>query len=256
MTRYFVIIGAQRSGTTYLHRVLDEHPEIAMARPARPEPKVFLDDDVLERGQAWYEQTYFGGQQHVPLHGEKSTSYLERPDAIERIASCLDEVDVMVLLRDPVERAISNWRFSKNGGLEERPLEQALVENLAGGRDWDRSATSVSPFAYLERGRYAEQLQPWIGRFGQRLHVLFTEEVVGRAEGVTGVYRALGVDDSYRPASLTERVNASGEVPQDAVSEDVLREVEAWFADSDRALRGLIGRPLPWDPDRTGPVAR
>ena len=62
-------------------------------------------------------------------------------------------------LRDPVARAVSNWQLSTAHGLETRPLEQALVENLDGpARRGTPATTSVSPYAYLERGRYAEQL--------------------------------------------------------------------------------------------------
>ena len=63
---------------------------------------------------------------------------------------------------DPIERAVSNWKFSRASGLEDRPLAEALRQNLAGAVPWDAARTSVSPFAYLERGRYAAQLDPWL----------------------------------------------------------------------------------------------
>ncbi|MBA2558792.1 MAG: sulfotransferase, partial [Propionibacteriales bacterium] len=60
MTRHLLVIGAQRCGTTYLHSILDSHPDITMARPARPEPKVFMSDQLVARGLDWYRETYFG----------------------------------------------------------------------------------------------------------------------------------------------------------------------------------------------------
>ncbi len=180
MSRHLLVIGAQRCGTTYLTTALDAHPEITMARPARPEPKVFCDDSVLARGAGWYRDEYFAHASDEAVLGEKSTSYLEDPVAPARAAAVLGTAHVVVLLRDPVERAVSNWRFSTEHGLETRPLEVALRENLAGRMPaWDPGRTSVSPFAYLERGRYADYLGPWRARFPETLHVLFLPELLG-----------------------------------------------------------------------------
>ena len=71
----------------------------------------------------------------------------------------------LVLLRDPVQRALSNWRFSTDHGLETRPVEEALRADLDGEQPWDPAATSVSPFAYVRRGRYADHLPPWTSTF-------------------------------------------------------------------------------------------
>lgn len=249
MTRHLLVIGAQRCGTTYLSRVLDDHPQITMARPARPEPKFFGDRDLWRRGLAWYESTYFSGCTDVAVHGEKSTSYIESAQAAERAAAMLPRADALVMLRDPVARAISNWRFSTASGMEQRPLEQALTENLQGSRSWDPTLTSVSPFAYVERGRYMDYLPVWAERFGERLHVLFVEELAGDAEAVTRLYKVLGVDPGYLPATLDRRVNAAEAIAPD-VAPDLRAALRASFVESDRRLREWIGRPLPWDPAR------
>ncbi|MDP9318558.1 MAG: sulfotransferase domain-containing protein, partial [Actinomycetota bacterium] len=159
MTRHLLVIGGQRCGTTYLYAMLEAHPDIAMARPARPEPKVFMSDELAARGLEWYRATYFAHATTESVLGEKSTSYLEDGEAAKHAASVLGAAEIVVQLRDPVARAVSNWRFSAGHGLEERPLAQALDENLQGLRDWDRSVSSVSPFAYLERGRYVDYLE-------------------------------------------------------------------------------------------------
>nr|MBA2530380.1 sulfotransferase [Euzebyales bacterium] len=172
MTGHLLVIGAQRCGTSYLHRVLDEHPQVEMARPARPEPKFFSDPERYARGLTWYVRTFFGPGDGVRLRGDKSTSYLESPAAAQRAAAVLGDAHVVAMLRDPLARAVSNWRFSTANKLEDRPLEQALADNLEAPRAWDAAATSVSPYAYLERGHYIDYLRPW-ARFGERLHVLF-----------------------------------------------------------------------------------
>jgi hypothetical protein len=246
MSRHLLVIGAQRSGTTYLAALLDSHPEITMARPARPEPKVFLSEEAVRRGLTWYERTYFDHARTEVLLGEKSTSYLEQPESARRAAAVLGPTTpILVQLRDPVSRAVSNWRFSTRHGLEDRPLETALRDSLEGPRDWDRGATSVSPYAYLERGRYAEQLEPWAAAFPESLQVLFLEEVACRPGAVFELYEWLGVDSSVRPSQVDEVVNASdGIMP--GVSADLEALLREYFADSDAELSRVLGRPLPW----------
>ena len=56
MTNHFFIVGAQRCGTTYLYNLLDEHPEIEMAKPVKPEPKFFMKDDLFEKGLDFYKE--------------------------------------------------------------------------------------------------------------------------------------------------------------------------------------------------------
>jgi len=247
--RHLLVIGAQRCGTTYLATVLDAHPEIAMARPSQPEPKVFLDPDRWRRGVQWYRETYFAAalaeRPGALLLAEKSTSYLEHASAAAAAEEVLGSAEIVVLLRDPVERAVSNWRFSVSHALEARPLGQALRENLAGARPWDPQVTSVSPYAYLERGRYVDYLWAWLERFPTTLHLRFTQELVGCPDAVGDLYGVLGVDPSFRPAGLDERVNAAdGRAPE--LDEDLQAEVRGYFSDSDARLRELVGRPLPW----------
>ena len=243
--RHLLIIGGQRCGTTGLVALLEGHPEIAMARPARPEPKVFMSADLAARGLEWYEQTYFAHATTEVLLGEKSTSYIEDASAAARAAEVLGVAEILVQLRDPVKRAVSNWRFSTHHGAEDRPLEQALTENLAGPRAWDRAKTSVSPFAYLERGRYIDYLEPWFAAFPGHLHVRFLEDHLADPSSVGRLFEALGVDPSYEPPDRTRKVNeSSGPAPRlDPALETRLR---SYYADSDARLRERLGRDLPW----------
>jgi hypothetical protein len=245
VTRHLLVVGAQRCGTTYLHDQLAAHPQVAMARPHRPEPKVLLHDDVLERGLAWYRATFFGHATDELVLGEKSTSYLEHAACADRAAALLGDPLVLVQLRDPVERAVSHWAFSRDSGLEERPLAEALARNLEGPLPWDPARTSVSPYAYLERGRYVDQLAPWLERFGDDVTVTLLEDLVARPERIREVYAAIGVDPDFLPADLGTPVNRSSDPGREL--DDALRSrLRDHFADSDRALAELLGRPLPW----------
>jgi Sulfotransferase domain len=246
--RHLLVIGAQRCGTTYLAAMLDAHPDIAMARPARPEPKVFMSDESVSRGLDWYRAAYLAHATTETLLGEKSTSYLEDAGAAKRAATVLGPAEIVVQLRDPVERAVSNWRFSFKHGLEDRPLVQALEETLEGPRAWDPNRSSVSPFAYLERGRFIHYLEPWYASFPNTLHVRFLEDVGRGQVTASELYAQLGVDPGFQPPDEDRPVNASDGVAPD-LEEDLVRRLRAYFRESDLRLSERLGRPLPWPSD-------
>jgi len=249
LTRHLLVIGAQRCGTTYLQSLLEAHPEITMARPARPEPKVFLAEASVERGRDWYHRTFFGHATDERLLGEKSTSYIEVPKAADRARRVLGEDTlILALLRDPVARAVSNWRFSTDNGLEQRPLETALRENLDQAAEWDSAATSVSPFAYLERGRYEQHLEPWFAVFPTTARVVFLQDLLDRDEALGTLYQQLDVDPDFRPATR-ERLNESME-PISSLPQDLLHALRTYFHDHDVALSRRLGRRLPWPPEQ------
>ena len=251
MTRHLLVVGAQRCGTTYLHDLLAAHPQIAMARPARPEPKVFLSEELSARGLEWYERTYFAHAGDELVLGEKSTSYLEYAEAADRAATMLGDPLILAQLRDPVERAMSHWAFSTDGGLETRPLAEVLEANLEGPLPWDPERTSVSPYAYLERGRYIDYLRPWLDRFGDDVTVVFLDEMRGDPARVGELYGTLGVDPGFRPPAAGVPVNESRQ-PRPELDADLLDRLRGYYHESDRALSDLLGRNLPWSRDTEG----
>jgi hypothetical protein len=243
--RHLLVAGAQRCGTTYLTRALDAHPDATMARPSPPEPKVFCDAALSARGLEWYHRTWFAHARDEQVLGDKSTSYLEDPGAPARAAEVLGAPSVVVLLRDPVRRAVSHWRFSRTNGLETRSLEEALLADLREDQPWDRERSSVSPFAYLRRGRYAQQLRPWLATFPDTTHVLFLEELLSDPEVLRGLVADLGLDPDRTPLPVDDPVNASpGEIP--VLDVGLARTMEGYFEESNAELTQLLGRPLPW----------
>lgn len=238
---HFLVVGAQRCGTTYLHDLLAAHPAIAMARPSRPEPKVFLHEEPVDADA--YRAEYFAHAGAGQLLGEKSTSYLEVAQVPDRVAGALGSPRIVVQLRDPIARAVSNWRFSRDHGVEDRQLSDALRADLAGPREWDRSASSVSPYAYVARGRYADDLARWFTRFD--VHVLFLEELLDDRDTIGDLYAFLGVDDSVLPDVGEAPVNASSATPGE-LDDDLVAELRDHYRDSDVALSELLGRALPW----------
>ena len=210
MTEHFFIIGAQRCATSYLYRLLDEHPEIAMAAPMFPEPKFFLRDSLTTNHLGQYRE-YFSEVSGAPwLCGEKSTSYLESETAARNIAQFYPKAKLLVSLRDPVDRAISNFQFSTEHGVETGSIEEAFYHEEERRGDFDRSRFSVSPFDYLQRGCYARYLDVFLQYFPrEQFHFLLFEEFIGSQQVFSRLCDFLGVS-TFRSNRLSEVVNEGG----------------------------------------------
>jgi hypothetical protein len=196
---HFFIVGAQRSGTTHLCHLLAAHPEIEMATPFRPEPKFFLLDDLFARGLPYYEHTFFGRKPGARLRGEKTVSYMESERAARRIRESFPEARIVFLLRDPIERAISHYWFSVENGVETLGMEEAFArEHEENGERWHR--LSMSPFAYLRRGCYVDDIARYEALFGrEQLHILIYEGLVRDRGCFRGLCAWLGVSEDVRP---------------------------------------------------------
>ncbi len=241
----FFIAGAQRSGTTYLYRLLDEHPEIQMARPVRPEPKFFLLDSLFERGLDDYKNRYFDRTSEAWLWGEKSTSYMESPVAARRIARCFPDAKILFLLRDPIERAISNYWFSVNNGLETLPMAEAFLHEEERWQEYNRERVSVSPYAYLRRGRYIDYLEMYRRYFpAEQIKVLLHEELVQcGADVLRDLYGYLGVSPDFVPVGLGQKVNASRKQSA-SLSPELRRYLSDYFREPDERLARFLGIDL------------
>lgn len=235
------IIGAQRSGSTYLYHILDEHPQVTMARPVRPEPKFFLNEQLYAKGRGYYENTYFGERGEGTLYlGEKSTSYIESIEAANRIHLFYPNARILLILRDPVLRAYSNYRFSVEHKLESMSFEEALQAEK--GRLADASfSTSVNPFAYAKRGHYINYIDSYLTIFSaNQIKILIFEEFVSNLESVQDLYRWLGIDDSFVPASLATVHNPTARKGQDI--SQALRTLALGYMDSLEKLEVFLGR--------------
>ena len=233
---FVVILGAQRCGSTLLHGLLDDHPEISMVKPARPEPKIFLDPDLTRAGlRSLLENHRKSLDPAARLFGEKSTSYIESPAAAAALDRLVPGAELVVILRNPIDRAVSNYRFSVANGLERDPMDVALSRELEGRRPEAVSGVSVSPFAYLGRGRYIDHLIRYEEQFGTgRLHIVLFEELIERPDTIGTLYHRLGVDPSFRPGR-TNAVNATVGKPPD-LSQALLGRLRRYFRSANLEL--------------------
>lgn len=240
---HFIIAGAQRSGTTYLYRILDDHPDICMAKPMRPEPKYFLQNfDTLNYDE--YISRFFKHCRSGQIFGEKSTSYYENEICAKNISVFLNESKVIFLLRDPVERALSNYFFTLEHGLETRTLEEVFLEKKP-VPTIERSTISVDPFDYIGRGRYVDAIMVYQQYFShENIGVFFFEELISSPEALRALYAFLDVDRTYRSKFFGQVFNAAPKVSR--IEHSVYDKLSEIYKKPNQALSQLLARKLPW----------
>lgn len=238
--RFFSILGAQRSGSTKLYDLLDRHPQIEMAKPVRPEPKYFLKPlEELDRDA--YLKQFYSLESNPKLIGEKSTSYVEYPNSVVAMKRLFPDCKGVVILRNPVDRALSNYFFSVDNGIESRSLEQVFIEQTA--ISYDPKKYSVSPFAYLERGLYLNYLEGIIPLLNKNLRIVILEDFLDNTFDVmSDLYTFLGVDVIHQN-DVNNAVNSSSNNPL-LVDEHIRAFLIDYYAESVHQLEEKLGIEL------------
>jgi hypothetical protein len=243
----FIIGGAPRSATTWLCHLAERHPAIAMAKPLQPEPKFFLIDELYARGLDYYAANWFQALPQDRLLGEKSTNYLESKRAAARIHRCLPMVRLVFLLRNPVDRAYSNYLWSRRNGFESETFERALALEDERERSLAPALRYARPFAYFSRGFYAEHLIRFFQLFPRhRILVLRTEDIATEPDSVAARFqRFLGapvLPDLAKGMGLVNTVNPERTT---VLPMELRLALEDRYREPNRQLRALLGSDFP-----------
>jgi hypothetical protein len=238
----FLIIGAQRAGTTSLYNYLARHPKVAPA--ATNEVHYFTL--FYDRGDDWYESNFprsRGWRKRIT--GEATPYYLFHPDAPERARRLVPDATLIALLRDPVARAFSHYRHERRLGEESLTFDDAIAreaERLSGDPFVDGSHQH---FSYVARGRYAEQIRNWWSHYPrERLLILRAEDLFKDPQTVyAAVLGSLGLP-AHRLRSY-EVFNAGAEL--DEMPAETKRYLYDYFRPHNAELYELIGRDMGWD---------
>ena len=202
----FLVLGTQKGGTTTLQRLLNQHPGVFLA----PGKEVHYFSQHWEQSPDWY-ASHFRDARPGQRRGDITPFYLFHPQAPQRIHSLLPGAQLIVLLRDPVERALSQYFHSVRLGFE--PL--SLAEGLAA--EPERLATEaplhLQEHSYVSRSRYLEQLDRYSDLFpDQQLLVLKSEAFFAEPETTwKRIESFLGLSAAPCPASLPKANSGQGE---------------------------------------------
>ena len=195
--KHFFIIGAQRSATTFLKKQLNKVPEIKMNINYKGEPKVFLKKNF---SYSTYIKTYFPKiSKKVVYLGEKSTSYYENINCAKLIKKNFPNSIILCILRNPTMRAISNFYFSQKNNLENRNFNDAFKKKSFK----NKFKTSVSPYSYIERGKYYSYLKHWKKIFKDKLIILISEKAVSDSREINKIFKKLNIKYRLKNGSLT-----------------------------------------------------
>jgi hypothetical protein len=191
-----VVLGAAKCGTTSLHHYLDLHPEISMSRTK--ELHFFVEQIGWGNGVSWYTSQFDGSRR---ICGETSPSYSQWPvyDGVpERMRRLIPEAKLIYLVRDPVERLISDFRHQSANGLEHRPLREIL-------------AARPLEEPYIAAGLYHAQITRYLDQFpASSVLVVSADDLqFDRSRTLTRIFRFLGVDPAFRSARFMWRWNRS-----------------------------------------------
>jgi hypothetical protein len=162
-----------------------------MAEPRVPEPKFFLVDELWHRGIDYYSTRWFDPLPEGRVLGEKSANYLESSGVPKRLCRALPRVKLVFLLRNPVDRAYSNYLWSRRNGLEIESFERALALEEQRERDLQPHLRYSRPHAYFSRGLYAKHLGGFLKWFAQeQILVLRHEDLANCPERVALAFQS------------------------------------------------------------------
>lgn len=248
----FIVIGAQKSGTSSLYAHIVQHPRVDGARYK----ELHYFDDRHHLGPAWYRSNFpvqrrVRPGEPVRLCGEATPAYLFHPAAAERAAALVPEARCIAVLRNPVDRAYSNYQHEVAHGREPLTFLEAIdTEEERVGKALERARADHSAFdhaimhhSYLARGRYVEQLEEWLRHYPrEQLLVIQAERLIDTpAQEMATVWTFLGLhpdDDVTFP-----HANAR---PYEPLDEQLRSRLTEYFAPHNERLFELLGQRFDW----------
>jgi hypothetical protein len=239
----FIVAGVQKGGTTALFDYLSDMPDVALSRSKESH---FFDDDARD----WATPSY--ADYHALFDdpagrvcGEATPIYLYWPNALERIAAYNPAMRLIVLLRDPVERAWSHWRMEHVRGVDPNPFAWCIRQGrmrLFAAEPQNRPWGVHREFSYVERGFYGEQLERLFSLFPREQVLVLHSEALrdDPAASLRAVRGFLGLKPLKTPPAPRE-VFVGPDVDNSELTAEDTAFLRALYARDQVRLAALIG---------------
>jgi len=251
----FLIIGAMKSGTTSLYEYLSQHPQID--KPTHKEI-YFFSTNQYKKGLQWYKAHFPLKHCKDKLTFEASTDYIFVPNTPKRIHQRLPEVKLILLLRNPVDRAISHYYHEIQRYREHLSISEALeyedfrlppVESLF-QHDIKISNYNNNPFihfSYKSRGVYVNQIKRFFKYFPHnKIFIVNSEKFYSQTNDVMKqIYQFLEIDTNFLVKDMTPR-NVTSNSIKTHVSEDIYKYLYDYFKPYNQELYKLLGQEYNW----------
>ena len=229
----FVIIGAQKGGTSFLYYLLTRHPLVEPA--ARKELHFFDQPEHFDKGAEWYRRCFprvgsKDGQRSIT--GEATPYYLFDPPVAERMAKIVPKTQLIALLRNPIDRAYSHYQMQVKRGTEPRSFEEAIEQPHS---------------SYVSRGIYVDQLLRWFEFFSkEQMLILKSEDFFERpVETLKVVLTFLDLPDWQPEASELQQRRHTGTYSQ-KMDPATRRRLEAYFEPYNQRLYEYLDVDFGW----------
>ena len=242
----FLAIGAGKSGTSSLYRYLIEHPKILSA--AEKELHFFNRD--FELGFDWYRCQFPQIPQNSGLMtGEATPWYYCTFQAARNVKSLLPDVKLIVVLRNPVDRAFSHYQMAKKKGLESRFFFKAIAREIDSLKELSDFYIPTPNYwkkqnPYLLYGLYFNFLQEWLNEFPrEQLLIIKSEDLKNRTEEtVNRIFEFLGLE----PYQLKDSTQYNT-VAYEPMTDETREKLVDFFQPHNRKLEDLLGMRFNWD---------
>lgn len=237
----FFVVGAQKAGSTYLLRCLNDHPQIFMP----PGEVAFFEDSLYGADRIGDFEKHFDAAKPGQVVGVKRPNLLGHHECPERLHRHMPDLKIIAILRHPVDRAISGYfHYMKTGLLPIASAEVGLRKILDGKYSHVSRAKEV-----LEFGLYGQSLLEYNKFFPrENIHVMLLEDMKHDAQGqLSGLYEFVGVDTDFRPDSFDSRpMKAPYSITRLRLWDVLDRFCRTWSADGKyfERKRGPMATPL------------
>lgn len=250
----FVVLGTQKAGTTYLYHLLTHHPHVETV--ASKELHFF--DNNFELGVEWYRECFPTPEWkdgRLTVTGEATPYYLFHPHAARRMAEVVPGARLIVLLRNPVDRAYSHYQMIARKGVELRTFEEAVEAEVGMLRGETKGALEheqhAGPghqlYSYLSRGVYVDQLRRWAEFFDrEQMLVLKSEDFFERpAETLEIVLGFLGLQGGVSADKEVFGKRNEGRYER-GIDPGTRQRLETLFGPHNERLYEYLGVDLRW----------
>lgn len=204
----FIIAGTLPSGTGHLYGLLRQHPDVYLPAVMQPECNFFVKTSSYDKGIDYYLERWFSDVGNQRAVGERSSLLMSSERGAERVAAHFPDVRLIFLLRNPVDRAYANYRFTALAGFEDGTFEESLEAEESRWEEANRDSfwSEIQPHSYVRRGYYAAQLERWLQHFApEQLLVMRSDELLRDQSGaLRKVYGFLGVDESFEADDFSD----------------------------------------------------
>jgi hypothetical protein len=251
----FLIIGAQKAGTSSLYKYLLQHPAILPAY--QKEIHFFTIPELYFKGHSWYRGHFstFLARRHFGqrLTGEASPSYLFFPLVPKRVYQVMPQAKLIVLLRDPIARAFSNYHHQVRRGLETLSFEQAIeLEQERIGDDLQKTvenpqfhSLNLAHYSYLLRGEYVNQLKRWRNFFpAEQMLILKSEDFYDDPQSTVSQVSSFLNLPAWQPNPIIFKRYNPG--LYDKMDSKTRQHLIHYFRPANEALHEFLGRDLAW----------